>query len=219
MPRIGIENLPTGALCSLSIHSVSGEDTKELDLPTPNPYAHHGGAPRLPQKPSQGGQPPRWQAVGAVPAAHDSLFAGNPNPQQPNRCSPSFLDQPKTQLWAILSPFGLAETSSELHHCLSLFITTSPSFPFSFQRWQTCPHSEGLLGLSLLSPSFFHEHSSQSTSNSGRLLPRGPNQYTLWPALDYNMSKKSPYDINRWNSGVFCTAVRLHWPVTFLTTC
>lgn len=85
-----------------------------------------------------------------------SLFAGNLNPWLSTAAKQmlTISGQHKTQLWTILSPFGLAETSSELHHCPSLFLLTSPSFPLSFHRWQTCPHSEDLPCLPLLSPLF-----------------------------------------------------------------
>lgn len=130
------------------------------------------------------GSLPSQQTPGAVPSVFALLFTGNSNPwlSTAARQMLTISDQHKTQLWAILSPSGLAETSSGLHHCLSL--PTHPSFlpPLLSQvaDWPTLWRLA--LPFSALSPlSFMGMHLQLWASASQRTQPTHPLACTwLW---------------------------------------
>lgn len=83
VPGIGLERLPTGALCSPPIHSVSGEATKDPDLLNPKPSRPPWRATSAAKSGHRAGSLPRGRAPGAAlqHATHSS--PATPAPSSP----------------------------------------------------------------------------------------------------------------------------------------
>lgn len=173
MPGIGLERLPTGALCSPPIHSVSGEATKDPDLPNPKPSRPPWRATSAAKNGHRAGSLSRGRAPGAAlqHATHSSPATPAPSSQQTLTIVSG---RHKTQLWATVSPSGLAETSSELHRCPSLLLPTSPSFPFSFQRRRPAHALKACLACPCSPPLSFTSVSPKAPLTLGVCFPEDP---------------------------------------------
>ena len=212
-----------GSPCSLPIHSVSGEDSKDLEAsPTPNPYARHGGAPRLSEKLSQGGQPPKVTDSGSNAF---SMCLAPCRQSQPLTEHSSQTDayhfwsaqdsamgnlEPLWSGWDFIRAAPLPES-----------LPTHLSFPPPLlSQVADLPTLWRLaLPFSALSPLSFVSIAPNAHLTLGICFPVDPTNTPSDLHLTMTWARNHLNTLNHWNIRVFVTVIRLHWPVTFLTTC
>lgn len=205
-----------GAPCSLSIHGVSGEDSKDLEPPpTWVPCACHGGPPLLPDQLSQDGQPPkptdsRSSAFSICLALHRQFQPLTEHSSQTDAhhfwsAQDSAMGNPEP-LWSSWDFLGAAPLSVSSYAPL----LPSPS-PFTSGRLahtlKTC--SAFLCSL----PSFFHGHAPPTL---GICFPEDPTNTPSGLHLIMTWARNHFNALNHWNIGMFVTAAGLHWPVNLL---
>ena len=132
MPGIGLESLP--AVRCARLHPPCEWGGHQAPRP-PEPQSSRPPwrATRAAKNDHRAGSLPRGRARGSACGMRLTLRR-RPQHTEAQQMLTTVSGRHRTQLWAIVSPSGLAETSSELHRGLSLLLPASPSFPFSFQR-------------------------------------------------------------------------------------
>lgn len=140
---------------------------------TPNPHAHRGEPPQLPRTVT-GRAASQGDGLRGQRCSTRLTLRRRPQPPAAQQTLTIVSGRHKTQLWATVSPSGLAETSSELHRCPSLLLPTSPSFPFSFQRRRPAHALKACLACPCSPPLSFTSVSPKAPLTLGICFPEDP---------------------------------------------